>query len=261
MPSSSAPSEGSAMPLDIDLSHSSPNHSPRHGRPITMLVLHATAGPYLSALAWLTSPASKVSAHYLFRKDGHCDQLVADDQAAWHAGRAAWHGETAINEVSLGIELENANNGRDPYPPAQYAALLDLASAKIAEYHISLDNVVRHLDIAVPKGRKTDPAGFPWAKFKADLLAAQAFDPLRTNTIPAFGGKAVHCGSGMAAYYRDEGGFDEFGYGQTDEAYDTDQMGRACTWLRLERAVMKYVEGEGVHLALLGEAKAKGWIG
>ena len=255
------------MALTIDRSHASPNHSPRHGHPITMLLLHATAGSYASALAWLCNPLpngnpdKRVSTNYLIRKDGHIDQLVDDGQAAWHAGVARWNGETAINDISLGVELENANDGRDPYPPAQYNALLNLASAKIAEYHIPLDNVVRHLDVAIPKGRKTDPAGFPWDKFKADLLASIQTDPLRTHTIPAANGKVVRCGSGMAVYYRDEGGFAEFGYGQTDEARDTDQMGRACTWLRCERAVMKYVEGEGVHLALVSEAKAKGWIG
>lgn len=160
--------------MEIDTTHHSPNHSPRHGHAITMLVIHATAGSYASALAWLCSPASRVSAHYLQRKDGHTDQLVADSEAAWHAGVARWNGETAINEISLGIELENANDGRDPYPPAQYNALLELATTKVVQYHIRLDNVVRHLDIAIPQGRKTDPAGFPWAKFKVDLSAALA---------------------------------------------------------------------------------------
>lgn len=256
------------MPPAIDsTTHRSPNHSPRFDRAITMLLLHATAGSARSALAWLCNPLpdgdpkKRVSTHYLIDKSGHIYQLVPDEQAAWHAGRAAWNGETAINELSLGIELENANDGKDPYPPAQYSALLELARMKVAQHHINIDNVVRHLDVAVPKGRKSDPAGFPWVQFRADLLASLPFDPLRTHTIPAAGGRTVHCGSGFAGFYEEQGGFALFGYGETDEQRDTDLLRRACTWLRCERAVLKYVEGEGVHLSLEQEAKAKGWIG
>lgn len=249
------------MPLNIDLSQKSPNHSPRHDRPIMMLVLHATAGTARSALAWLTSASSQVSTHYLIDKTGHIYQLVLDERAAWHAGAARWNGETAINDISLGIELENANDGKDPYPVEQCRALIELARTKVVQYRINLDNVVRHLDVAIPKGRKTDPVGFLWSQFKADLSAALPFDPLRTHTIPAAGGRTVRCGSGFAGFYADEGGVALFGYGETDEARDTDLLKRACTWLRCERAILKYVEGEGVHLALESEAKAKGWIG
>jgi hypothetical protein len=154
----------------IDLSVRSPNHSPRGNHRITMLVIHATAGSARGALAWLTSPLSRVSAHYLITKVGHIFQLVPEERAAWHAGRASWQGETAINELSIGIELENANDGRDPYPPEQIDALLALAAEKVEKYHIAPQMVVRHRDIAVPKGRKTDPAGFPWAEFVTRLF-------------------------------------------------------------------------------------------
>src|SRR5690242_17065325 len=154
----------------IDRSIRSPNHSPRDGRAITILVLHATAGSARSALAWLTNPLSRVSAHYLIEKTGRVYQLVPDEEIAWHAGRASWHGETAINEVSIGIELENANDGRDPYPTQQLEALKELARTEVARYRIAPEMVVRHLDIALPKGRKTDPAGFPWAEFMGQLF-------------------------------------------------------------------------------------------
>src|SRR6185436_5359460 len=163
--------------FSVDLSVRSPNQSSRHNRPITMMVIHATAGSARSALAWLTTPLSRVSAHFLIEKRGHIYQLVPDDRAAWHAGRARWRGETAINDISLGIELENANDGRDPYPPEQLEALLELAAEKVAQYRIAPDMVARHLDIAVPKGRKTDPAGFPWAEFMGRLFPRAAQPP------------------------------------------------------------------------------------
>jgi hypothetical protein len=157
----------------IDQSHRSPNHGPRNGNAISMIVLHATVGSVASALAWLTNPANRVSSHYVIDKAGHISQLVQDEDAAWHAGRAKWHGVTDINAVSLGVELENANDGRDPYPPAQLAAAHWLCQDKIARYNIERADVVRHLDIAIPRGRKTDPAGFPWPLF-ADSLYMDA---------------------------------------------------------------------------------------
>lgn len=159
------------MTYAIDISHSSPNHSARHGARITILVLHATVGSYASSLAWLCDPASKVSSHYLIRKDGHIARLVPDELAAWHAGNSQWHGlgSEDIQRQSIGVELENANDGHDPYPPAQIAAAHWLCQQKIARYNIERADVVRHIDIATPKGRKTDPAGFPWPLF-ADAL-------------------------------------------------------------------------------------------
>jgi N-acetylmuramoyl-L-alanine amidase len=155
----------------IDTTIRSPNHAPRGNHPISMIVLHATAGSARSALAWLTNPSARVSAHYLIDKSGRVFQLVADERAAWHAGRASWRGQTAINELSIGIELENANNGRDPYPQEQMEALVELTREKVQRYRIAPENVVRHVDVAVPRGRKSDPAGFDWRGFRERLFA------------------------------------------------------------------------------------------
>jgi N-acetylmuramoyl-L-alanine amidase len=160
------------MTYSIDTSHHSPNHEPRNAR-VSMLVIHATVGSYESSLSWLCSPVSKASTHYLIRKDGYIAQLVADHRAAWHAGRSAWHGQIDLNECSIGVELENANTGRDPYPPAQLAAAHWLCQSLIATYNIERADVVRHLDIAIPRGRKSDPAGLPWPDF-ADSLYLDA---------------------------------------------------------------------------------------
>lgn len=158
--------------IDRD-SYSSPNRSSRHGRAISMLVLHATVGSAESSLNWLTIPSSLVSVHYLIDKIGHIYQLVPNDQAAWHAGKAAWKNldSDAIQDSSIGVELENRNSGRDPYPDDQLEALTWLAGGLVDQYQIEPAMVVRHLDIAIPKGRKTDPAGFPWDAWKRALYA------------------------------------------------------------------------------------------
>lgn len=168
--------------MQIDTTHPSPNHSSRHGRPVTLLVMHATVGPYTGSLGWLCDPASRVSAHYLIAKTGHIAQLVAETEAAWHAGVSSWRGldSTAIQLQSIGIELENLTGMidphtgiphlPDPYPVAQLIAATDLCRDIIHRYGILPINVVRHLDIAPT--RKSDPANLDWPAFCVGL-----FDP------------------------------------------------------------------------------------
>ncbi|MDW8404477.1 N-acetylmuramoyl-L-alanine amidase [Chloroflexus sp.] len=143
---------------------------------IRMVVLHATAGSYPGDFNWLRqggAPGREVSVHYYISKRGQIFQLVADQDIAWHAGVSRWEvdGRTVYgcNDVSVGIELENRNDGRDPYPPEQYAAAVWLTRELVQKYRIPPSQVVRHLDIA--PGRKTDPAGFPWQRFLAEVFA------------------------------------------------------------------------------------------
>lgn len=160
------------MTYPIDQSHTSPNHGARGRARISMLVLHATVGSFKSALSWLMNPKSKVSSHYLIRKDGYIAQLVPDTRVAWHAGKSVWHGmdSDAIALQSIGIELENKSDGRDIYPATQLAAAHWLCQTLISRYNIERADVVRHFDIAIPRGRKTDPAGFPWPLFADSLF-------------------------------------------------------------------------------------------
>ncbi len=168
--------------MDIDHSIASPNHSSRNGARIQMLVIHATAGSRRGDIATLTDPHAgdprvgtaqdpRVSIHYYITKDNHIYQMVDDNEAAWHAGRSSWRGmdSYAIQVGSVGIELENANTGLDPYP--QFNTALELSGYLVTKYQIPMDNVVRHLDIA--PGRKTDPAGFAWSQFKSGLVWSQ----------------------------------------------------------------------------------------
>lgn len=144
---------------------------------IRMLVLHATAGSYPGDYHWLRQGGDSrrpVSVHYYIDKQGHISQMVADEDIAWHAGQSRWIVDgrmvNGCNAVSLGIELENRNTGSDPYPPAQYQAALWLSRRLVATYNIPREQLVRHLDIS--PGRKTDPAGFPWARFVDEVYAA-----------------------------------------------------------------------------------------
>ena len=85
----------------------SPNHDARTGA-IDMLILHYTGmADRTVALARLTDPSAKVSAHFLIGEDGAIVRLVPEDRRAWHAGVSYWRGRTDINSASIGIELVN----------------------------------------------------------------------------------------------------------------------------------------------------------
>ncbi len=141
--------------------------SPRK-RPPTCLVIHATVGGLTSSLSWLTNPASQVSCDFLISKAGVVYQLNPnlDQFYTWHAGECRLSGQPFnANAESIGIELENANTGKDPYPDLQIESLNALVADKAHKYAISVDRFYRHLDLAFPKGRKKDPAGFPWKQW------------------------------------------------------------------------------------------------
>jgi hypothetical protein len=157
---------------------------------IRMVVLHATAGRGPGDLNWLRKGGDErrpVSVHYYIAKDGAASQLVDDEDIAWHAGRSRWtvDGRMAegLNAVSVGIELENLNTGRDPYPEAQYTAAVELTRYLVRRYNVPRGQLVRHLDIS--PGRKTDPAGFPWARFVADVFADEAAGESRAERLRA----------------------------------------------------------------------------
>lgn len=132
--------------------------------PVSMLVLHYTGmEDAAGALARLTDPLAKVSAHYLIAEDGQIVRMVGEDHRAWHAGRSHWRGVDDVNSASIGIELVNPGHefGYRPFPEAQINALIPLVSEIVGRHAISRGNVVGHSDIAPT--RKQDPGElFPW---------------------------------------------------------------------------------------------------
>lgn len=141
------------------VSRPSPNTTPRYGVDIDTIVLHHTASNDTAGdLATLTSPNSGVSAHYLIGRDGTIFQLVPDELQAWHAGESQLRGEPSVNPRSIGIEITNDGSGSTPFTDAQYAALRKLVPHLVAAYDVPIENIVGHKDVAVPVGRKSDPA-------------------------------------------------------------------------------------------------------
>lgn len=143
----------------------SPNFDQR--RP-NFVILHQTTNDNAAkALATLTDPQRRVSAHYLIGRDGALLQLVDEASRAWHAGESWWGGMTDLNSASIGIELDNT--GEEPFAEAQIVALLALLDELRTRYSIPAANYLAHGDVA--PARKVDPSRlFPWQR-----LAAQGF--------------------------------------------------------------------------------------
>ena len=152
----------------------SPNFNRRpNPNDIWAIVIHATANSSLEGvISWFNNPQAMVSAHYTIGKDGRIVQHVRDENRAWHAGKSAWKGVPNVNNYALGIELVNLNNGEDPYPEEQHQANVQLCTYLCRKHNIKPENIVGHLDVAVPKGRKTDPRGYDLERLRREVTAA-----------------------------------------------------------------------------------------
>lgn len=146
----------------------SPNFNARLGPP-DMIVLHYTGMQSgAAALARLRDPAAQVSAHWLIEEDGRLYALVPEARRAWHAGVAAWAGQTDINGASIGIELVNPGHdfGYRAFPEAQIATLIDLLGEIRERWTVPDARILGHSDVA--PARKTDPGElFPWKRLAA----------------------------------------------------------------------------------------------
>lgn len=138
----------------------SPNFNARKAQ---IIVLHHTSiGDAAEALRVLSTRNSEgqVSAHYLVESNGRIDQLVDDNDRAWHAGASRWGDMTDVNSSSIGIEIDN--DGVSPFTQPQIQALVKLLADLTTRLGIPREAVVGHGDIA--PGRKNDPSVlFPWA--------------------------------------------------------------------------------------------------
>ena len=159
-------------------------------RPVDALIIHSLGGPDCrdgrvfykqidgDADEWVRRFAALpgVSIHYVIGRDGTVATGISESLAASHA--IGW------NQRSIGIELVNNGDNRDPFPRVQFDALVRLAR-EIRRRHpaIALARVLRHSDVdhtnfpAAEFGagctafrRKLDPGdAFPWDEFKRAL--------------------------------------------------------------------------------------------
>ncbi len=143
----------------------SPNFDARaDGKSPRLLILHYTdLNSAFESLNILQDPVRKVSAHYLVDEDGSITRLVPEELRAWHAGKSWWEGETDINSISIGIEIQNPghSNGYRAFPDDQMQSVFALCRDIAARHSILPYHILAHSDIA--PARKKDPGElFPW---------------------------------------------------------------------------------------------------
>lgn len=158
---------------------------------VTEIIVHATGGPFCQRGEVRFSPpgtaatikrffekSSSVSIHYIVERTGEVLASVPEGEVAIHA--------VGHNVQSIGIELINAGDGRDPYPQIQIRALGHLISDIRRRHGIPLAQVKGHEQVdhsTIPCGgrqvrRKQDPGSqFPWDKLKLELILAEAGSP------------------------------------------------------------------------------------
>ncbi|MBI6546030.1 MAG: N-acetylmuramoyl-L-alanine amidase [Cyanobacteria bacterium NC_groundwater_1444_Ag_S-0.65um_54_12] len=98
----------------------SPNYDDRPaGAVIDTIVIHDTETPGIRSARTIAShfanPRSGVSAHFIIGKGGEIVQCVDEAKRAFHAGPSLFRGRSHVNDFSIGIELVNAQTGRDPF--------------------------------------------------------------------------------------------------------------------------------------------------
>jgi len=146
--------------------HPSPNAGERRkGCRANMILLHYTGmSSAEKAVLWLANPKAKVSCHYVIDEAGSITQMVPETMRAWHAGASHWAGETDINSVSIGIEIQNPGHehGYPDFPAAQMQAVSALCRDIAARRGVPPERILAHSDVA--PGRKIDPGEkFDWA--------------------------------------------------------------------------------------------------
>lgn len=75
----------------------------------------------------------------------------------WHAGASAWAGFQDLNDEFLGIEAESVGT-RDDWTPQQRECYPRLVAALLYYMRRDAGRFAGHLEAALPKGRKVDPA-------------------------------------------------------------------------------------------------------
>lgn len=152
------------------------NYTQMGSRNIRYIVIHYTGNN--GDTAWgncnfFKSPNREASAHY-FVDDNEVWRSVRDEDKAWHCGGDQYFHPSCRNTNSLGIEIcsNRDANGNYFFTAAAIARAVELTKAKMQEYGIPAENVVRHYDVT----HKICPAPFvydesQWKKFKAALTA------------------------------------------------------------------------------------------
>ena len=140
---------------------------------IKFIIIHYTGMKKESAaIKRLQDPKSKVSSHYLIKRNGEIINLVPDLFEAWHAGVSSWKHFKSLNKNSIGIEITNPGHqhGYKKFSKKQIFSLQKLLKILVKKYRIKKKYILGHSDVA--PGRKKDPGEkFPWEMLAKNKLS------------------------------------------------------------------------------------------
>ena len=140
---------------------------------IKFIIIHYTGMKKESAaIKRLQDPKSKVSSHYLIKRNGEIINLVPDLFEAWHAGVSSWKHFKSLNKNSIGIEITNPGHqhGYIRFSKKQIFSLQKLLNILVKRYKIKKKYILGHSDIS--PGRKKDPGEkFPWEMLAKNKLS------------------------------------------------------------------------------------------
>jgi len=165
----------------------SPNQSSRGGGGIDTVVLHHTssAATARGIAGFFSQPSAKVSSHYVVDRSGELVRCVPDKDRAWHAGVSSFKGRSNVNVFSIGIEICNVGDNKEPYPTAQVQSTIRLVAWLLQAYDIPMSRITRHKDVALPAGRKDDTSAiFPLEYFNKGVQAVLAGQPIPPREDP-----------------------------------------------------------------------------
>jgi len=161
-----------------------PNSSARDpGEDVRAVVVHYTGGGSLGSTAkWICDPSSGVSYHVMIERDGRAVQFVDFHRKAWHAGVGNIDGGQDKRNANVGsIGVAFCNYGKICRADTQPNKLVYTAGAPVLHSNAYWEpytdealatftrvltwfertgwttNLVRHSEIALPRGRKHDP--------------------------------------------------------------------------------------------------------
>lgn len=142
------------------------------------ILAHHTAGPKSG-----NSPSLSLVLNGRSDLPGPLSQLFLARDGTWHvlaagrcnhAGLGSWHGASG-NAQFIGIEAENAGDGRDPWPAVQMAAYVNGCAAILKHLGADAVMVAGHKEYATPRGRKIDPS-FDMVDFREQVEKAMTGD-------------------------------------------------------------------------------------
>ena len=140
---------------------------------IKFIIIHYTGMKKESvAITRLQDPKSKVSSHYLIKRNGEIINLVPDLFEAWHAGVSSWKHFKSLNKNSIGIEITNPGHqhGYKRFSKKQIFSLQKLLNILVKKYKIKKEYILGHSDIS--PDRKKDPGEkFPWEMLAKNKLS------------------------------------------------------------------------------------------